>query len=89
MNGARPEVVTLGNGITEKDLLVHDEHNPSLAFMLGNFEPPMPTPVGIFYEETRETYDGAVNRQLAEAVAKLGAGDLRKLIERGDTWTVN
>ncbi len=89
MNNARPEVVTLGNGITEKDLVVHDEHNPSLAFMLGNFEPPMPTPVGVFYDETRETYDGAVNRQLAEAVAKLGAGDLRKLLERGDTWTVN
>ena len=89
MNGARPEVVKLGDGITEKDLIVHDEHNLALAFMLGNFEPPMPTPIGVFYDESRPTYDGAVNQQLTDAVAKLGAGDLKKLLERGDTWTVN
>jgi len=89
MNGVSPEVVKLGNGITEKDLVVHDENNLALAFMLGNFEPPMPTPVGVFYATSRPTYDGAVGKQMAEAVAKLGSGDLKKLIERGDTWTVN
>ena len=49
MNGMRPEVVQLGNGVSESDIVVHDETNLSLAFMLGNFEPPMPTPVGVFY----------------------------------------
>src|SRR5579885_1412047 len=44
MNGQRAEVVELGNGITEKDLVVHDETNLALAFMLANFEPPLPTP---------------------------------------------
>ena len=53
MNGMRPEVVALGNGVTEKDLVVHDETNLSLAFMLGHFEPPMPTPVGVFYATSR------------------------------------
>ena len=89
MNGARPEVVKLGDGVTEKDLIVHDEHNLALGFMLGNFEPPMPTPIGVFYDESRPTYDGAVSKQLADAAEKLGAGDLKKLLERGDTWTVN
>ena len=38
MNGQRAEVVALGNGVTEKDLIVHDETNLALAFMLANFE---------------------------------------------------
>jgi 2-oxoglutarate/2-oxoacid ferredoxin oxidoreductase subunit beta len=90
MNGMRPEVVALGsNGVSEKDLVVHDESNLSLAFMLGNFEPPMPTPVGVFYAVSRPTYDAAMNDQLEEAKAKQGAGNLAKLMQKGDTWSVS
>jgi 2-oxoglutarate ferredoxin oxidoreductase subunit beta len=89
MNGQRAEVVTLGNGVTEKDLVVHDETNLALAFMLGNFEPPMPAPVGVFYAISRPTYDSAMNAQLAEAKAKMGAGDVATLLTRGDVWTVH
>ncbi|MGH7815453.1 MAG: 2-oxoacid:ferredoxin oxidoreductase subunit beta, partial [Candidatus Binataceae bacterium] len=89
MNGMRPEVVQLGNGVTEKDLVVHDETNLALAFMLGNFEPPMPAPIGVFYASSRATYDAAANQQLADAKAKLGPGDLKALLHRGDTWTVS
>ena len=89
MNGQRAEVVTLGNGVTEKDLVVHDETNPALAFMLANFESPMPTPLGVFYAVDRPTYDGVVNHQLEENRAKQGPGDLKALLRRGDIWTVN
>src|SRR3954447_3222838 len=36
LNGLNPEVVTLGNGVTHDDLLVHDERaeEPSLAYLL-------------------------------------------------------
>ena len=40
MNGAHPEVVTIGeNGITENDLLVHDIYltDPSVAFHVGSY----------------------------------------------------
>jgi 2-oxoglutarate ferredoxin oxidoreductase subunit beta len=41
LNGLKPEVVKLGeNGITEKDLIVHDEHNPTLATILSRLQPP-------------------------------------------------
>ena len=89
MNGMRPEAVQLGGSVTEKDLVVHDETNLSLAFMLGNFEPPLPTPVGVFYAVARPTYDSAVNKQLEDAKAKQGAGDLKTLLGKGDTWTVS
>jgi 2-oxoglutarate ferredoxin oxidoreductase subunit beta len=89
INGQRPEVVQLGNGVAESDLVVHDETNLSLAFMLANFEAPLPTPVGVFYATSRPTYDEAMNHQLEEAKTKQGAGDLHALLTRGDTWTVN
>jgi 2-oxoglutarate/2-oxoacid ferredoxin oxidoreductase subunit beta len=89
MNGMRPEVVQLGNGVSEKDLVVHDETNLALAFMLGQFEPPMPTPLGVFYATSRPTYDAAVNAQLADAKKTQGPGELGSLLRRGDTWKVN
>lgn len=89
MNGQRAEVVQLGNGVSEKDLVVHDETNLALAFMLANFEPPLPTPIGVFYAVQRPTFDDAVNQQLDEAKTKQGLGDLRSLLNRGDIWTVN
>ena len=37
LNGLTPEVVTLGNGITFDDLLIHDERaeDPTLGFLLS------------------------------------------------------
>jgi 2-oxoglutarate ferredoxin oxidoreductase subunit beta len=89
MNGQRAEVVQLGNGAAEANLVVHDETNLALAFMLANFEAPLPTPIGVFYAVSRPTFDGAVNQQLEEAKTKQGRGDLQALLNRGDTWTVN
>jgi hypothetical protein len=51
MNGFKPEVVTLGDGVTEKDLLVHDAKNPDpgYSFLLANMElPELPVPIGVF-----------------------------------------
>jgi len=89
MKGMRPEVAILGNGITEKDLIVHDETNLSLAFMLANFEAPLPTPIGVLYCVARPSYEVAMAKQIEDAKAKLGEGDLNKLFQRGDTWRVN
>ncbi|MDX6270851.1 MAG: 2-oxoglutarate/2-oxoacid ferredoxin oxidoreductase subunit beta [Acidobacteriota bacterium] len=92
MNGAHPEVVTIGeNGITVDDLLVHDIHlkDPSVAFMLARMEyPDFPQPVGIFRAVERDTYEDMMEAQIEAAVAKQGAGSLEKLINSGDTWIV-
>ena len=92
MNGAHPEVVTLGeNGITENDLLVHDIYlkDPSVAFMLARMEQPdFPQPVGIFRAVERATYEDMMMGQIDDAIAKSGPGSLEKLINSGDTWIV-
>jgi hypothetical protein len=43
----------------------------------------------VFYATSRPTYDAALSKQLADAKAKQGAGNLADLLKRGDTWTVN
>ena len=92
MNGALPEVVTIGeNGITEADLLVHDINlaDPSVAFMLARMEQPdFPQPVGIFRAIDRPSYDQLLVDQIDSAIAKSGPGSLDKLINAGDMWTV-
>jgi len=73
----------------EADLLVHDERNPALAYLIARLGPPrFPTPIGVFTAVERPRYEEALNRQVAAAKAKAPA-DLRALLDRGDTWVVS
>ena len=91
MKDFRPEVVTLGeNGFTEDDLLVHDEGNEWLAYMLTRMEPPeFPVPLGVFRCVEIATYTDRLLEQGEEAVQKIGEGDLHKLYQGTDTWVVS
>jgi 2-oxoglutarate ferredoxin oxidoreductase subunit beta len=87
------EVVTVGeNGVTEKDILVHDAHreDPTMAFMLANLalKPGFPTPIGIFRDVSRPTAEDYNWEQIRGAKAKRGGGDLRGLLAGNDTWTI-
>ncbi len=89
--GNRPEVVQLGDGVSEDDLLFHDEkmEAPSLAFMLAHMRyPELPEPLGVLRCVDRPVYDEEVEHQLAEAVEAKGEGQLEALFNSGDTWTV-
>jgi 2-oxoglutarate ferredoxin oxidoreductase subunit beta len=93
MKGFDLEVVQLGNGITESDLLVHDEHHPraAYAFMLSHMEhrEGFPTPIGVLRSyDTLPRYEDVANAQIADVIAKRGKGDLEKLLRAGDTWVV-
>ena len=91
LNGLAPEVVTLGDGVTEADLLVHDEaaEDPYLAFMLSRmWWPAFPVPVGVFRQVRHATHDQLLTEQLEAAVALRGPGDLQKLLTGGETWVV-
>lgn len=92
MNGFEPKVVTIGeNGITEKDILVHDAkaQHPFLALMLSRMTlPQFPVPMGIFRQVEEPTYEDQVNHQIREVTEKKGKGDLQKLVTGRDTWKV-
>lgn len=91
MNGHRLEVVELGNGVTEDDLLLHDETDRGLAFLLAELAyPKFPEPLGVMYSsEDREPYDRLLQSQIGEAIQAQGKGDVKALLEEGDTWQVD
>ena len=83
------EKVVIGeNGVTEKDILVHNEKNRVLAGLLSALRPPeFPEVLGVIYCDPTTSYDAAVGAQDALIRAK-GPGDLDKLMRAGNTWSV-
>lgn len=89
LNGFRPEVVQLGNGVSEADLLVHDETSIQLAFLISSMEfPEFPAPMGVIRRVPKETYTEGLMGQVKAAQAKKGMGDLGELYRAADMWTV-
>ena len=89
LNGLKPEVVSIGNGVGTSDLLVHDEHDQTLAYVLSRMAPPnFPTPLGVLFSTERPTIEALMAKQLETAVEKSGPGKLDDLLRRGDVWTV-
>ena len=84
------EVVQLGlDGISESDLLVHDETDHVMAGMLaGMRNPDFPVAVGVLYCEPAQAYDAVVHEQINAAVTAKGLADINSLLRNGATWTV-
>lgn len=73
-------------------ILVHDAHNadPSTAFALSRLSDPMTlanTPIGVFRDVARPSYDAAFQAQL-HAAQENGPGDLGALLSGSDTWEI-
>jgi len=76
----------------EDAVVVHDAHceDPSYAFALSRLADPSlaHTPVGVFRDVSRPTYDVLAREQLERARQTQGQGDLATLLAGSDTWTV-
>lgn len=92
LKGIVPEVVTIGeNGITEADILVHDEKasEPTLAYFLSRMRAPeFPTPLGVFRSIEHPVYNELLHNQIEQVKETKGQGDLKKLFYSGDIWEV-
>ncbi|MBI4404014.1 MAG: 2-oxoacid:ferredoxin oxidoreductase subunit beta [Deltaproteobacteria bacterium] len=91
LEGLRPKVVKIGeNGITKENILVHDIHNPNLSYILANMTfPEFPMPLGIFQQLEQPCYDDLMQDQAQSVTAKLGEGDIFKLLKSGDIWRID
>jgi 2-oxoglutarate ferredoxin oxidoreductase subunit beta len=73
-------------------LLTHDAHadDPSYAFALSRLDSAdfAHTPIGLFRQVVRPSYDELMSAQLEEAREKQGDGDLAALLAGNDTWQV-
>ena len=85
---------TLPAGVDPADIVVHDETvaEPSYAFALSRLPRAdlSHTPIGVFRNVSRPTYDGLVREQVAAATATMAdqEAELAKLLNTGDTWTI-
>ncbi len=89
LNQFKPEVVSLADGYTEADLIVHDVQSKELAFILASMEHPnFPPPMGVIRQVEKQSYTDGLMAQVHAAQAQKGMGDLARLYQSGETWTV-
>ncbi len=93
LTGTRLEVVTLGeNGITENDILVHDQYDkdPGIHLMLAKLEPPhFPIVLGVIRSAPYPTFDDMVEDQITLAKKTSPIRCVDDLLNSGETWEIN
>ena len=92
LNGNKLEVVKLGeNGITEKDILVHDatEKTTGIHMMLAHMMPPeFPVAIGVIRNVEAPTYDDCLTDIIEHETAKSNIKTVDDLLNSGTTWTI-
>ncbi len=84
------EVVVIGeNGVTEEDLLVHDQYSqdPGIHLMLAKMQPPhYPMAMGVIRSAMFPTYDDLMEEQITFSKANSPIKNVDDLLNSGDTW---
>lgn len=80
--------------VAADSIVIHDAHaaDPAFAFSLSRLSHPetlQDTPIGVFRDVHRPSYDRLVREQLDQAQAKSGPGNLGSLLKGKDTWDVS
>ncbi len=91
LKGIKPEIVEFDPASPPSDLLVHDSHltDPTYATLLSRMDvPDFPVPLGVFRSIEKPTYEEMLDNQITQAIAKKGKGDLKALLNSGETWVV-
>jgi len=74
------------NGVTEADVLLHDETNRMLATLRAALEPPaFPMALGVLFRDPAPTFDQQVLAQVEPGSEGRGLADL---LYGGRTWRV-
>lgn len=93
LDGLNPIIVDLNDGkYSINDCLVHDENdtNPTRIFLMARFieMPGFPTPVGIFRQFDKPTYDEDYVNQIDHIQKTKGKGTYESLMMTNNTWEV-
>jgi len=92
LNGMNFEVVTIGeNGITEKDLLVHDATDEDTSMhlkLIGMEYPQYPVALGVIRKVKAPVYDQALEAQIAAVQSTTNIRTFHDLAKEGDVWEV-
>ena len=92
LNGNQLEVVTIGeNGITEKDLLVHDKttEDTGIHMMLAHMMPPhFPVAIGVIRDVKAPTFNDSLVQVIENEKAASKIKNMDDLLNSGSTWTI-
>jgi 2-oxoglutarate/2-oxoacid ferredoxin oxidoreductase subunit beta len=92
LDGLNLKIVTLGEkGITEKDILVHDETSVdvTLHVKLANMQyPEFPIALGVIRRVAAPTYDDDITAQIKDVQAKSTTRTLKDYLMKGEIWEV-
>ncbi len=95
LDGFKPVVVELNEGVSKEDLWIHDEKDFYKAQILVRMfddvtlEHHLPRPFGVFYETERACYEDVMAMQIEEVIALKGKGNLDKILKGNETWTIS
>ena len=90
LDGSKLKVVQINGKYSINDILVHDQNNKNLGMLLSEmtYDSNLPTPIGIIYQEEKETYNSLMEKQILEAKSKNPQTSIDKLLHSGNTWEV-
>lgn len=85
------KTVTLGNGIEETDLLVHNafEEDPAIHMMLVRMTPPeFPMAMGVIRNVRRPSYDSSMEEIIRKEKETSPVHNVDELLNSGKTWQI-
>ncbi|MCF8233528.1 MAG: 2-oxoacid:ferredoxin oxidoreductase subunit beta [Bacteroidales bacterium] len=92
LRGTQLEVVELGkNGITEKDILVHNIYNPDpgVHIMLSRMTPPaFPAALGVIRSVTESSFDQNMEEVIEQSKRDSKIKNVDDLLRSGNTWKI-
>jgi 2-oxoglutarate ferredoxin oxidoreductase subunit beta len=91
LDGYTPRVVNLDQGEhSVDDLLIHNEKDSTLAFILANmtYSEDLPRPMGVLHAIDRAPYEERVVSQIQHEIVTKGKGDLQSLLTGESSWLV-
>jgi 2-oxoglutarate ferredoxin oxidoreductase subunit beta len=91
LDGYTPKVVNLDQGEHSiNDLLIHNEKDSTLAFILANmtYSEDLPRPMGVLQAVDRAPYEVRVANQIQHEIVTKGEGDLQTLLNGDSSWLV-
>lgn len=94
IDGLKGKTVSLENGYSPDDLMVHDPYDSDKASLLVRFFDDLndperrPRPFGLIYKEERPTYEDELHEQLQQATERKGEGDLDALLKGQNYWVI-
>jgi len=90
LEGSKLKVVDVNGKYSVNDILVHDESDKNLGMLLSEatYDSELPTPLGIIYQEEKETYNSLMEKQISDSQLKNPNVSVDELLHDANTWEI-